>query len=504
MRLRSWLAAAGALTVGITGAMSVITLNASAATNTIEDTSSAVSWSGTWTQCSSNCNKASDNSFRWTKTTNSSVTITFTGSQIALWGMKEPWSNIATASIDGGTAVNVDFFAAQASATSVQVWSSPTLADTNHTLKLTWTSARNPAGDTSNASITFDKAVVTTGTGPSNPPSSSSPPPSNPPTGTRLSGLPWNSGVNPQPQTWERVKQFESFRGARVDNITLFPPRDTWSTLSDPAWIEAGTGPTCNASNLPASCFNPSKQDLIMTIPLWPGSSGNSVSNTGSQAQWQNFANVVKAKDPNAYIRLGWEMNLPNWHWNLNSGNRTQWQASFIQAVQWMKAVAPQLRIVYNPNKWWDQTSGCSNATGCSRPVFVAVRNYVDVYGVDSYDSYPPANTTDNRNFHLNNYLGAELTLAKNNGKKFAVPEWGVACNVTNTTPRCQWAGNAGGDNPLYIQDYMGFFYSHAADMAFDSYFDEPSNYIRSALSVTPIGPNAPARYKQLVTQYKS
>ena len=31
------------------------------------------------------------------------------------------------------------------------------------------------------------------------------------------------------------------------------------------------------------------------------------------------------------------------------------------------------------------------------------------------------------------------------------------------------------------------------ADMAFESYFDEPASYIRSALSATPIGPNAPS-----------
>ena len=484
MRLRSWLAAAGALTVGISGAMSIIALNASAATQTIQDTSPSVSWTGTWSQCSGNCNKATDNSFRWTSTVNSAVTITFTGSQIALFGNKEPWANIATASIDGGAPVDVDFYAATASATTVQVYSSPTLAERAHTLRLTMTSRRNPASGGGSA-ITFDKAVITTG--PSTPPSSPSSSPSTPSSG-RASGLPWNSGVNPQPQTAARVTQFANFRGAQNDNITLFPPRDNWSTLSDPNWIAAG---------LPTN-FNPTRDDLVMTIPLWPGS--NSVGNTGTQAQWQNLANVIKARDANAYVRLGWEMNLPGWHWNLNNGNRTQWQASFIQAVQWMKAVAPQLRFVWNPNKGADQTSGCNASNSCSRAAFQAVKSYVDVYGIDSYDSWPPDNSAANRAVHLNNLLGESLAYAKANGKKFAVPEWGVACN----TGGCQWAGNAGGDNPQYITDYMGFFAAHAADLAFESYFDEPASYIRSALSATPIGPNAPARYRALVAQYRS
>jgi hypothetical protein len=483
MRLRSWLAVAGALTVGISGAMGVVALNASAATTTmIEDTNSVVTWTGTWSACSGNCNKASDNSFRWTSTVNSAVTVPFTGSQISLFGNKEPWANIATVSIDGGAAVDVDFYSATATATTVQVYSSPTLSEGSHSLKLTMTSRRNPASSGGNA-ITFDKAVVTSG-GTGNPsPSTSSPPPS----GTYLSGLPWNSGVNPQSQTAERVTQFQNFRAATVDNITLFPPRDNWSTVSDPAWMAAG---------LPAG-FNAAKQDLVMTVPLWPGS--NSVGNTGTQAQWQTLANNIKAKDANAYVRLGWEMNLPNWYFNLNSGNRSQWQAAFIQAVQWMKAVAPQLRIVWNPNKGADQTSGCNASNPCSRQVFQAVKSYVDVYGIDSYDSWPPDNTAANRNVHLNDLLGESLAYAKANGKKFAVPEWGVACNTSG----CQWAGNAGGDNPQYITDYLGFFNSHAADLAFESYFDEPDVYIRSALSVTPIGPNAPAKYKQLIAQYR-
>jgi hypothetical protein len=482
VKVRRWGVPALALALALGGALAVPSgAQAATTSTTIEDTSSAVTWSGTWSGCSGNCGEAADSSFKWTSTVASAVTVNFTGSQISLFGMKEPWDNIGTVSIDGGAAVDVDFYASAVSATTVQVYSSPALADAAHTLKLTMTSRRNPASSGGNA-ITFDKAVVTSGAT------------TTPPAGTRASGLPWSSGVNPQDQTTARADQFAAFRGAAVDNVVLFPPRDNWSTLSDPTWI---------ADGLPTG-FDAARDDLVMTIPLWPGS--NSVSNTGTQAQWQNLADVIAAKDPNAYLRLGWEMNLPAWSWMIGDGtkydyngklipnNKAQWQASFLQAAQWIKAAAPGLRIVWNPNFGGDQT-----CTDCSRTVFQAVKQYVDVYGIDTYDDWNPDLGTSGHSEHLAR-LNDTRDYAVANGKKWAIPEWGVGCNTSG----CQWAGHAGGDNPQYVDDYLTYFKNNASSLAFESYFDEPGSYIRSALDVTPIGPNAPAKYKADVAAYKT
>jgi hypothetical protein len=478
MRVGNWLAAAGMLTVAVVG--SAGPASADVTTTTIEDTSSAVSWSGTWAPCSDNCAKAADNSFKWTDTVDSSATVHFTGTSIELFGMKEYWDNTATVSIDGGAVVDVDFYAPTVSDTTVEVYRSPALTDTAHTLTLTMTSRRNPASTGGN-SITFDKAVVTSGTA------------APAPTGSRASGLPWSSGVGPQSQTTKRIKQFTDYRGAAVDNVALFPPRDNWGTLSDPNWI---------ANGLPEG-FDPDRDDLIMTIPLWPA--GNSVVNTGTRAQWQNLADVIEKRDPNAYIRLGWEMNLPGSYWRIGDGtqrdyngaiipdNRAQWLTSFRQAAQWIKEAAPNLRIVWNPNYGADQT-----CTDCSRSIFQAVKQYVAVYGIDTYDSWNPDLGADGTAEHLAR-LADTRDYAAQNDMKWAVPEWGLACNTAD----CQWEGHAGGDNPEYIHDYLTFFRDNAASLAFESYFDEPGPYIRSALSVTPIGPKAPARYRSDIAAYK-
>ncbi|MFB9449530.1 hypothetical protein Dvina_38235 [Dactylosporangium vinaceum] len=480
MRLRSWLAATSVLAAGVGGAIAV-QFSASAATSTIEDTSTTgVAFAGTWAACSGNCAKAADNSFKWTSTAGSSVTVSFTGNQIKLFGMTEPWDNIATVAIDNGATTDVDFYTPAVSATTVQVYSSPALTQGSHTLKLTMTSRRNPASS-GGSSITFDKAVVTSAT--------TTPPPAT----TYVSGLPWNSGVGPQDQSTARVTDFVNLRGAPVDNVVLFPARDNWSVMSA-GWDIA--------SGLPSG-FNAAKQDLVATVPLWPGD--RSVGSTGSQADWQGLANRIKAVDANAYVRLGWEMNLPGWHWKVGDGtkndydgnlipdNRAQWQAAFIQAAQWIKAAAPGLRIVWNPNYGADQT--CTN---CTRTIFQNVKQYVDVYAIDTYDAWNPDLGTAGTSEHIAR-LTDTMNYAAANNKKWAIPEWGLGCNTSG----CQWAGHAGGDNPQYIHDYLTFFKNNSANLAFESYFDEPGSYIRSALSVTPIGPNAPAKYRADITAYK-
>jgi fibronectin type III domain protein len=324
--------------------------------------------------------------------------------------------------------------------------------------------------------------TATPGSTVTTPPTTTTPPPTTttPPTSGRASGLPWSSGSNPQSQDKANVTAFSAARGAQVDNITLHPPRNSWSTLSDPQWV---------ANGLPSN-FVASRDDLVMSVPLFPGNM--SVSNTGSAAQWKAFANMVESFDPNAIIRLGWEMNGSWWPWNLNSSNQTQWRASFRQAVGWMKASdgAPGLQIAWNPNKGNDQTSGCTS-TSCQRASFQNLKDIIQIYGIDSYDAYPADKTSSARSEHLA-ILNEGYNYAIANGKKFAVPEWGIACNTSG----CQWQGNAGGDNPQYIHDYMTWFDTHTAGLAFESYFDEPDAYIRSALYRNAVGAAAGAQYQ--------
>jgi len=138
-----------------------------AGTSTIEDTAKGttvgkVQFSANWSQCTTTCTKVPDNSYVWTATAGSTATVRFSGRQMKWFGMKEPFSVIATVAIDGGAAVDVDPYAATASASSVQLYATPVLSEGTHTAVITMTNRRNPASTGGN-SITFDRAEIISG-----------------------------------------------------------------------------------------------------------------------------------------------------------------------------------------------------------------------------------------------------------------------------------------------------------------------------------------------------
>ncbi|MFI7588264.1 hypothetical protein ACIB24_14440 [Spongisporangium articulatum] len=288
------------------------------------------------------------------------------------------------------------------------------------------------------------------------------------------SGLPWSSGVYAE-HSADEAMAFGTWRRRPVDNISVFPDRGSWASMNS-AWY-------LTDSVIPKGF----KGDIVAAVPLWP--QGSDVS-ANADGQWRTFAQQLADKDPDAYVRLGWEMNIGQ-YWKVTAANRTEWIAAFTRAVNAMHSVAPGLRIVWNPNWGGDQT-GTS-----SRDVFQAVKSLVDVYAIDIYDSWP-ANGLRAGGQQLvgPGGLADSLAYAKANGKKFAVPEWGVACDGGG----CQWQGHAGGDNAVYIAGLLAFLAANADRVAFESYFNEPAAYIRSALYPTGTNPAAGNAYVKALT----
>lgn len=115
---------------------------------TLDDRSPQFVYSGAWQSCT-NCGAdlyAGTNS--WDNTTNDSVTITFTGTRLMLYGVKDPRHGIGAVSIDGGAESQVDFYAATRAGNTL-LWTSPVLPAGTHTFRLRVTGTANPsAGNT--------------------------------------------------------------------------------------------------------------------------------------------------------------------------------------------------------------------------------------------------------------------------------------------------------------------------------------------------------------------
>jgi len=90
----------------------------------------------------------------WNATANSTATLAFTGNRVVLYGVVDPSHGSAAVSIDGGTEQTVTFQATPRR-TNVALWSSATLAQGNHTLRVRVVGT---------GAVALDRATVVSGT----------------------------------------------------------------------------------------------------------------------------------------------------------------------------------------------------------------------------------------------------------------------------------------------------------------------------------------------------
>jgi GH43 family beta-xylosidase len=137
---------------GETGGTGIVTVN----DNTLGTGNNQYQYTGTWSYGNQSNAYQSDN--HWSNSVNANYQVRFNGRQIRLYGAKANNHGIAAVSIDGGTEVNVDFYAATRSDNTL-LWTSPMLAVGNHTLRVRVTGTRNASS--SNTFVTGDRVDIT-------------------------------------------------------------------------------------------------------------------------------------------------------------------------------------------------------------------------------------------------------------------------------------------------------------------------------------------------------
>lgn len=300
-------------------------------------------------------------------------------------------------------------------------------------------------------------------------PAPTTPKPSNAAFG-KLSGMNWDSGMYPMNRAGE-VTKWEQNRGRKVDVITVFPSRESWNNMQS-TWF-------MDSERIPAGY----QGTLDVGVPLWPDNGNLATAKAGGyNAEWEKLARNISAKYPNAYIRLGWEMNLPGWKAAAWANQSEDWKAAYRQAVGAIRKGGPNLRIAWVVNEGPGQT-GTADAR-----VFYPGDQYVDYIGMDAYDWWPGYTTEANIAKHRDEAYGWNfwMQFARDHGKKFVLPEWGVA----PANPA------SGGDNPKYINFVYSWLEKNRDNIAYESYFQETDGYIRSDL-FTGTSPKATAEYKR-------
>jgi hypothetical protein len=202
-----------------------------------------------------------------------------------------------------------------------------------------------------------------------------------------------------------------------------------------------------------------------------------------------------------AFLRPGWEFNRVSgntypWH---AQGDGATWRECF---KRWVDVLNPVIDATVSPRvrqKNFHIVWNVGNIGNFPYPIenLWPGDDYVDVVGSQFYDRCPPVADGDLADWQARlvkkdewgNPAGplAWLAFAKSKGKKWAVPEWGIA------GPRdvCSLPGV---DNDYFIRKMFELFQEHAADLAFEAYFNG-HGYANDSLGTHKLfspGPNFP------------
>ncbi len=275
-----------------------------------------------------------------------------------------------------------------------------------------------------------------------------------------------------------QLRAWEAFRGSPASVVMTFAARDSWKNMTNP-WI--GSGP---------EKFSTFAGTWVISQPFFPTGGGdmNSCANGAYSSQWAAYGRWLVAKGrPATITRLAWEFN-GNWFpWSVSKTSATTWVNCFRQVVSAIRSTDPQARIDWALNAH----------SGGAWSVYPGDA-YVDIIGIDSYDQWP-ASTSDaafTSQCNQDTGLCSVIRFARQHGKQFSVPEWGLVGRSDTGAGR---AGAAGGDNPVYIRNMYNTFKANKDVLAYESYFnDSAAGNVHSSLINPTENPSGAATYASL------
>ena len=196
--------------------------------------------------------------------------------------------------------------------------------------------------------------------------------------------------------------------------------------------------------------LNPAR-NVVWSVPLTvKGTPLADVANGLYDAAFEAAARAIAESQPNAIIRLGWEMNLVDSPW-FAKGQEADYIAAFRRVVGIFRRHSDGFKYDWCPG-WGLQELPADLAYPGD--------DVVDYIGLDVYDFKHEGSPEQRWETH---YLKAPFGLqwhrdfAARHGKLMSYPEWGVG----------QF-----GDNPYFVQQMRDWFVQNQDKIAYAAYFD--------------------------------
>lgn len=236
-------------------------------------------------------------------------------------------------------------------------------------------------------------------------------------------------------QIWEKWLNQAPSSVVGVD----FYAEQTWEDFSRLSWVPGIW-----------KKLNPAR-NVVWSVPLTvKGTPLKDVADGLRDAEFEAAAIAISEAQPNAVIRLGWEINLVSMAW-FAKDREADYIRAFRRVVQIFRRHSSGFKYDWCPG-WGAQDSPADLAYPGD--------DVVDYIGLDVYDfKYDGSAGERWDKFYLKAPFGLEWhrEFAARHGKRMSYPEWGV--------------GNFG-DNPVFIEKMHDWFASNANEIAYAAYFD--------------------------------
>jgi hypothetical protein len=288
------------------------------------------------------------------------------------------------------------------------------------------------------------------------------------------SGLPWPSGTNVRDSA--RLESFRVFRGSAADVALVLTDYSTWAGVTQPDALLAE--------------FSGFAGRLVVAQPFWPYEIDGSLAECAAgdyDAHWTRFGETLSAHGRgDSIVRLAWQFNGDDVPWAATSAGT--WIACYRRVTGAIREAAPRV--------WMDWSM---NAHGTSQPAggdafdVYPGDEFVDVVGIDAYDMTPSSPDRAAWDAQCNGKQGLcqVVDFARAHGKRVGVGQWAV---VT-----CNGFGDAGGDNPFFVEKMHEAFTTNADVMAYETYYNDPNPREFCTSLFEPVeAPRAAARYAEL------
>mgnify|MGYP003418398571 FL=1 len=306
--------------------------------------------------------------------------------------------------------------------------------------------------------------------------------------GVNRSGLPWATGVLGTTPTG--MVSYEKWIGYKSDVYGTFTDKDpdTWEDL------RGGSNPSSTVFQgvLSVNKFReaiasvPKDTPVIISYPMIPKSHSNV--DCKNPAVWDQFARgdfdqhyrilgqklkgLADSYDRDVkdfVLRLGWEMNGEWYHWSVCE-KVPEFKTSWKRAISAIREGAPGIKVDWSPSLPYFNRKKINGGAVTPTPQGAPDPAYYDIVSVSMHLREPDVVNDATWNVQLNGNnsetgLQPMMNLAKANGKKFALTEWGVQME-----DGCE--GQPKNANPAFaISKVWDFLYANRQYVSHDTMF---------------------------------